>query len=67
MVFGDYLEQAAKSGLRLHDVPNAACYWVILSGQTTPDREDYCPDVSVGGRPERPEEPGERRARSGWR
>ena len=42
-VFGDYLDQAQKAGLRLHDVPNSACYWVILSGQTAPDREDYCP------------------------
>ena len=42
-VFGDYLDQAKKSGLRIHDVPNAAAYWVILNGQTTPDREDYCP------------------------
>ena len=24
-------------------MPNSACYWVILSGQTAPDREDYCP------------------------
>jgi peptide/nickel transport system substrate-binding protein len=49
VVFGDYLEQAAKSGLRLHDVPNAACYWVILSGQTTSDREDYCPTCPWAG------------------
>ncbi len=42
-VFGDYLDQAQKAGLRLHEVPNSACYWVILSGQTAPDREDYCP------------------------
>ena len=42
-VFGDYLEQAQKAGLRIHEVPNAAGYWVILTGQTTPDREDYCP------------------------
>jgi peptide/nickel transport system substrate-binding protein len=48
-VFGDYLEQAAKSGLRLHDVPNAASYWVVLSGQTTSDREDYCPACPWAG------------------
>jgi peptide/nickel transport system substrate-binding protein len=42
-VFGDYLNQATKAGLRIHEVPNSACYWVILGGQTTPDREDYCP------------------------
>jgi peptide/nickel transport system substrate-binding protein len=42
-VFGDYLDQAQKAGLRIHEVPNSACYWVILSGQTAPDREDYCP------------------------
>jgi peptide/nickel transport system substrate-binding protein len=49
VVFGDYLDQAAKAGLRLHDVPNSACYWVILSGQTTPDREDYCPTCPWAG------------------
>ena len=48
-VFGDYLEQATKSGLRLHDVPNAAAYWVVLSGQTTSDREDYCPTCPWAG------------------
>jgi peptide/nickel transport system substrate-binding protein len=42
-VFSDYLAQARKAGLRLHETPNAACYWVMLSGQTTPDRPDYCP------------------------
>ena len=42
-VFGDFLDQAQKAGLRIHETPNAAQYWVILTGQTTPDREDYCP------------------------
>jgi ABC-type transport system substrate-binding protein len=50
-VFGDYLEQAIKTGFRIHEVPNAACYWVILSGQTTPDREDYCPTCPWVGEP----------------
>src|SRR5437870_28719 len=49
IVFGDYLDQAAKSGLRLHDATNAACYWVILSGQTTSDKEDYCPACPWAG------------------
>jgi len=49
VVFGDYLDQATKSGLRLHDVPNAACYWVILSGQTTADRDDFCPTCPWAG------------------
>ena len=42
-VFGDYLEQAQRAGLRIHEAPNAAQYWVILTGQTTPNREDFCP------------------------
>jgi peptide/nickel transport system substrate-binding protein len=42
-VFGDFLEQAQKAGLRIHETPNAAQYWVIMTGQTTPNREDYCP------------------------
>jgi len=49
VVFGDYLDQATKSGLRLHDVPNAACYWVILSGQTTAERDDFCPTCPWAG------------------
>ena len=32
----------AQAGLRIHETPNAALYWVMLSGQTTPDRPDYC-------------------------
>jgi peptide/nickel transport system substrate-binding protein len=50
-VFGDYLEQARKVGLRIHASPNSACNWVILSGQTTADREDYCPTCPWAGDP----------------
>ena len=50
-VFGDYLEQARKVGLRIHAVPNSALNWVILSGQTTPDRDDYCPTCPWAGDP----------------
>jgi ABC-type transport system substrate-binding protein len=50
-VFGDYLGQAQKAGLRIHETPNAAQYWVILTGQTTPDREDYCPACPWAGDP----------------
>ena len=50
-VFGDFLEQAQKSGLRIHESSNAAQYWVILAGQTTPDREDYCPTCPWVGEP----------------
>ena len=50
-VFGDYLEQAKKVGLKIHTAPNSACNWVILSGQTTPDREDYCPACPWAGDP----------------
>ena len=50
-MFGDYLDQAKKAGLRIHEAPNAAAYWVILTGQTTPDREDYCPTCPWVGDP----------------
>ena len=50
-VFGDFLEQAQKAGLRIHENPNAAQYWVIMTGQTTPDREDYCPQCPWVGEP----------------
>jgi len=48
-VFGDYLDQARKAGLRIHETPNALCHWVVLQGQTTPDREDYCPTCPWAG------------------
>jgi peptide/nickel transport system substrate-binding protein len=50
-VFGDYLDQARKAGLRIHETPNALCHWVVLQGQTTPDREDYCPTCPWAGDP----------------
>ena len=50
-VFGDYLDQARRAGLRIQEAPQAACYWVILSGQTTPDRDDYCPTCPWAGDP----------------
>ena len=50
-VFGDYLDQAKRAGLRIHEAPNAAAYWVILTGQTTSDREDYCPTCPWVGDP----------------
>ena len=33
----------------IHDVNGSARYWVILSGQTAPDREDYCPTCPWAG------------------
>ena len=53
-VFSDYLEQARKAGLRIHETPNAGCYWVIFNGQTTADREDYCPTCPWAGEPGNP-------------
>ena len=50
-VFGDFLDQARRAGLRIHESPNAAAYWVTLQGQTTPDREDYCPTCPWAGDP----------------
>jgi peptide/nickel transport system substrate-binding protein len=48
-VFGDFLEQAQRAGLRVHESSNAAQYWVILTGQTTSNREDFCPQCPWGG------------------
>src|SRR5262245_35589108 len=53
-VFGDFLEQAQKAGLRIHESPNAAQYWVIMTGQTTPNRDDYCPQCPWAGDPKDP-------------
>ena len=50
-VFGDYLDQAKKAGLKIHETPNAACHWVVLQGQTTSDREDFCPACPWAGDP----------------
>ena len=60
-VFGDFLEQAQKAGLRVHESPNAAQYWVILTGQTTPNREDYCPPCAWVGEPGNPKSLGNAR------
>jgi ABC-type transport system substrate-binding protein len=60
-VFGDYLDQAKKAGLRIHETPNAACHWVVLQGQTDTDREGLLPHVPRGGRRSgRPQEPRQR-------
>jgi peptide/nickel transport system substrate-binding protein len=53
-VFGDFLEQAQKAGLRIHESANAAQYWVIMTGQTTSNREDYCPQCPWVGEPGNP-------------
>ncbi len=42
-VLGDYLDQAQRSGLRIHETKEAVLHWVVLSGQTAPDKEDFCP------------------------
>jgi peptide/nickel transport system substrate-binding protein len=42
-VLGDYLEQAQRAGMRIHQTPDAVLHWVVLSGQTGPDKEDFCP------------------------
>src|ERR1700675_2257150 len=42
-VLGDYLEQAQRAGLRIHETRDAVLHWVVLSGQTGPDKEDFCP------------------------
>jgi peptide/nickel transport system substrate-binding protein len=50
-VFGDFLDQARSARLRIHESPNAAGYWVTLQGQTTANREDYCPTCPWAGDP----------------
>lgn len=41
-VAGDYLDQARKASLKIHEVPTSGLYHIILSGQTLPDKEDSC-------------------------
>jgi peptide/nickel transport system substrate-binding protein len=53
-VFGDYLDQARKAGLRVHETPNSLCYWVFLAAQTVPEREDHCPSCPWAGDPKDP-------------
>ena len=48
-VFGDYLDQAQKSGLRIHETREAVLHWVVLSGQTVADKEDFCPTCPWAG------------------
>lgn len=54
-VFGDYLDQAKRAGLRIVERPNSAGYWMILYGQTTSDRDDYCPKCPWAGDPNDPQ------------
>ncbi|MCC7105792.1 MAG: ABC transporter substrate-binding protein [Chloroflexi bacterium] len=53
-VAGDFLDQAKKAGLRIHEAKDAAGYWIVLVGQTTSDREDYCPQCPWAGDPNDP-------------
>jgi peptide/nickel transport system substrate-binding protein len=53
-VAGDFLDQAQKANLKIHTVQNAGGYWVILAGQTTSDRDDYCPQCPWAGDPKDP-------------
>jgi peptide/nickel transport system substrate-binding protein len=53
-VLGDFLDQARKAGLKVHETPKAVTHWVALQGQTTPDREDYCPTCPWAGDPKDP-------------
>ena len=48
-VLGDYLDQAQKSGLRIHETREAVLHWVVLSGQTVADKEDFCPTCPWAG------------------
>ena len=66
IVFGDYLDQAAKSSLKMHDAVNAACYWVILSGQTSRTAKTIARRAR-GRATSRIPRVARTRARSGWR
>ena len=64
-VFGDFLEQAQKAGLRIHENPNAAQYWVHPDGPDHARPRGLLPAVPLGGRARQRQEPRERAARSG--
>ena len=66
-VFGDYLEQARKAGLRIHETPNAACHWVVLHGPDDAGPRGLLPDVSVGRRSQGSPRAWTTRGRCGWR
>jgi peptide/nickel transport system substrate-binding protein len=53
-VAGDYLEQARSAGLRIHEVPTAAPYWIMLAGQTVEGKDDYSPQSPWVGDPKDP-------------
>jgi peptide/nickel transport system substrate-binding protein len=51
-VYGDFLDQARKANLRVEETKGSAQYWVVLEGQTTSDRDDYCPTCPWYGNPD---------------
>jgi peptide/nickel transport system substrate-binding protein len=53
-VMGDYLDQTKKAGLNIHEVPSSAQYWIVLSGQTSSNYDDYCPQCPWVGDPNDP-------------
>jgi len=48
---GDYLDQTKQAGLRTHEVPGSTQYWIVLPGQTLPDKPDYSPQSPWVGDP----------------
>lgn len=51
---GPSLVQAENSGLELVGDRDVSMYWVVLPGQTTPDKPDYCPKCPWVGEPDDP-------------
>lgn len=53
-VTGDFLKQAKQEGYRIHQFAGGLQYWIVLPGQTTPEKQDYCPTCPWVGDPKDP-------------
>jgi peptide/nickel transport system substrate-binding protein len=53
-VTGDFLKQAKQAGFRIHEIAGGLQYWIVLPGQTTPEKQDYCPACPWVGDPKDP-------------
>ncbi len=53
-VTGDFVGRAKQAGFRIRETPGVIQYWMVLPGQTLPDKPDYSPSSPWVGDPNDP-------------